>query len=210
MAVAPDDEGLSGADLGSGGLSRLDRLIQIADRFVWVASGEWLLTRPNGRNGGTVVFLRALQVAILVNSVALLLKNVLDPSRIWWTFSLTEFRKQLSNSGPTFGAIFAAAYVTFYTRFASQWSYLAGVYNQIKGAEARRGVSRTRIAQWKAGFIEDAYDLHLLRKKMFASIAHAWLSRKEVRDCFCTYTPNGDQLLSVIRDQVEAVIRSNL
>jgi hypothetical protein len=57
-----------------------------------------------------------------------------------------------------------------YARFSSQWSYLAGVYNQIKAAECRTGFQETVLAQWKAGFIEDAADLHLLRKAMFASI----------------------------------------
>jgi hypothetical protein len=30
------------------------------------------------------------------------------------------------------GAIFAAVYAALYARFASQWSYLAGVYNQMR------------------------------------------------------------------------------
>ncbi len=38
---------------------------------------------------------------------------------------------------PTFGAIFAAVYFALYARFASQWSYLANLYNKIKEAETR-------------------------------------------------------------------------
>lgn len=155
------------------------------------------------------MFLRALQVATEIYLITLLLQNILKPDSVWWTFRLTEVRVQLLDSGPRFGALFAAAYAAFYTRFASQWSYLADVYNQIKAAESQRDVNEDRIAEWKAGFIEDANDLHLLRKRMFASIAHAWLGLETVRDCFRRNTPDGAKLLPLLTDQVAAALKSS-
>src|SRR5438046_3051938 len=62
------------------------------------------------------------------------------------------------------GVLFAGAYTAFYARFASQWSYLAGVYNQIMAAQVR-GIPTDPAGQnafdaWQAGFIEDAEELH--------------------------------------------------
>jgi hypothetical protein len=190
-------------------ISRTDapRVMHLLGKCISFLSGEYLLlVYPNG---GAVVFLRAFHVAIVLFVSAIGVCELLDPEteRI---FSWLEFRIQAGAHITWFGAIFAGVYALLYARFSSQWTYLAGVYNQIKSAELRKDTDDAALAGWKAGFIEDCQDLHLLRKPMFASIVHAWLSSGElglpVRECFKTYTPGGADRLSAIQDQVTLVV----
>src|SRR2546429_9313137 len=124
-------------------------------KFVWIISGEFLFTWPcRQANGGTIIFYRTLFVSLLLYSLALLLNKMLDP------FINLEF--VIKDTLPWFGAIFAAEYAALYTRFSSQWTYLAGLYNQIKAAEAQIATSKNKdiadtvLVPWQAGFIEDA------------------------------------------------------
>lgn len=69
---------------------------------------------------------------------------------------------------PWLGATIAASYAASYSRFASQWVYLAELYNQIKAAELSIPEVLTPaqvlvFAEWKAGFLEDCETLHLAR-----------------------------------------------
>ena len=75
-------------------------------------------------------------------------------------------------------------YAALYSRFASQWTYLAGVYNQIKMAESRTDRDPRKIAEWKAGFIVDAEELHLVRKPLFAEVVRAWRKDAAVEDAY--------------------------
>ena len=73
---------------------------------------------------------------------------------------------------PWLGAIFGGVYAALYARFASQWGYLAGVFNQIRQMLATwkpGGGNVDHLFLWQAGFIEDALDLHLATKPMFAT-----------------------------------------
>jgi hypothetical protein len=86
--------------------------------FIWLASGEWMLHfRPNG---GDVIFLRSIQVAVLFFFSALLVIAKLDPK---FTLSGPEIAEKLH----WFGAILTASYFSLYARFQQQWSYLAAV-----------------------------------------------------------------------------------
>jgi hypothetical protein len=105
------------------------------DCFVTWASWEWILNkRPNG---GTAVFVRSLLIALELYAFGLFARNMIDPARTG-DFHWTELRTQLLDSFQWFGTIFAGAYVALYSRFASQWAYLASLYNQIKQAECER------------------------------------------------------------------------
>jgi hypothetical protein len=174
----------------------------------WISSlsGEYLLkVYPNG---GTVVFLRSLHVALVLFAGAIGVGEILDPDA-GRTFSWLETRIQTGSHITWFGAIFAGVYALLYARFSSQWAYLAGVYNQIKSAEARKDADEGALAEWKAGFIEDCQDLHLLRKPMFASVVHAWLNPERglgVRECFSMYAPNGEKRLMEIERQLRKVM----
>lgn len=187
--------------------STSSRVLKLFSFVVRLGSGEYLLDRSDVSNGGTVVFTRALHVAVVIVCLGLLARNWLDPNRTS-EFSMHELRSQLAAVGPWLGTVFAASYAAFYARFASQWTYLAGVYNQIKAAEGRKDASETAIAEWKAGFIEDAAELHLIRKRMFASIVHEWAGAHEgkVRMAFENYAPGGKPRLDELIDQVSEVV----
>jgi hypothetical protein len=139
-------------------------LIHLVGNLLDWSSGEYLLTHVRYPNGGTVVFLRALHVTIVVFLGVLGAMNLMDPTR-GYEFSWTELAEQTLARITWIGAIFATVYALLYARFASQWTYLAGVYNQIKAAQLRDKVDAGVLAEWKAGFIEDCDDIHLLRNR---------------------------------------------
>lgn len=190
--------------------SALNPIIHAIGDWLEVLSGEYLLTKFRYPNGGTVVFLRAAHVTMIVFFGAMGVMNWLDPNR-GCTFSWHELRLQLIQHVTWLGAIFATVYALLYARFASQWTYLAGVYNQIKAAQVRKDVDGVALSEWKAGFIEDCDDLHLLRKAMFASIAHEWLTADTAQGPvviakFDGYTPGGEKRRKGIQAEVAAVV----
>jgi hypothetical protein len=151
------------------------------DCAVTLLSGEWIVRRRP--NGGTVVLLRSIWIAVAFYAIGLVLSNLIDPNRSW-RFSFREFRRQLLESFGWFVTIFAGAYAALYARFASQWSYLASVYNQIKATECK-GVdadNQKRLAEWKAAFIDDAVNLHLAGKSSFREVVLMWSENKDVNE----------------------------
>jgi hypothetical protein len=118
-------------------------------------------------------------IALQTYAVGLVLRNLLDPAR-GWHFSFAELRQQMLDSFQWFGTVFAGAYVALYTRFASQWAYLASLYNQIKSAECKPAGNQQALAEWKAAFIEDAFELHLANKHQFKSIIREWSRDEQV------------------------------
>ena len=162
--------------------------------FGFLAS-EWLLTWLGIANGGGVVIIRAGLATLFIYSIALVLRNTLDPERLW-VFSSCELKLQIANTIPWFGAIFAATYAGFYARFASQWTYLADIYNQIKSVEASTQCPNAEaLAEWKAGFIEDADHLHLAAKPSFAPTIGTWLNDTQIRDKFRQHASGGEKQL---------------
>lgn len=177
----------------------------VVDKIVEALSAEWLLRWRS--NGGTAILLRSLWVSVIIFGAYLGLRNWLDPRRQWWTFSLNEFHLQVSASLHVLGPIFAGVYAALYSRFASQWNYLASVYNQIKAAESRKDCNAEPVAMWKAGFIEDAEELHLANKHHFASIIRAWGREPEVGAAFADYAPGGADRLSELLKSADEVYR---
>lgn len=131
----------------------------------------------------------------MVVGSGLALANVLDPERTL-EFDRIELQNQAIASGKWLGAVFGGSYAALYARFSSQWSYLAGMYNQIKAAQSREGVDKSVIAEWRAAFIEDCEDLHLLRKAPFASAVDSLLNGDDeqsvlVQTVFDKFSPGG-------------------
>lgn len=170
--------------------------------LVGALSGEWMLAvSPHRSNGGSVVLARALFASVVIYSVTLILDSTLAGSG----------GSRLANEGISgtiswFGGILAATYFALYARFSSQWVYLAGVYNQIKSAEMRmfeKSPTEPRalnaLQQWKAGFIEDACNLHLVGKPIFGSVILEWSSCRGVRDAFQEYSTGSRLDLNEIR-----------
>ncbi len=170
--------------------------------IVHCGSGEWLLRDPERSNGGTVILRRALIITSEIYVIAFAFLNIIDPARSW-DFEGETLRRDVLASGNWVGTIFAAAYVALYARFSAQWSYLADVYNQIKQVEAAGASGNRRqharvLAQWKAGFIEDADYLHLAAKPSFASTILLWGSEPLVRRAFTSDCSGGEQRLSAL------------
>lgn len=167
-------------------------------------SGEFFLKwRPNG---GTVVFQRSAWIATLGYLATIAVREALDP-RSSCVFSASSARLALLNNLPAAAAILAAAYAALYARFASQWTYLAGVYNQIMASKVRglpkEAPEKSALDAWEAGFIEDAEDLHLARKPMFAGVIISMLERESVREKFITATAGGAARVA----ELEAVVK---
>lgn len=102
-----------------------------------------------------------------------------------------------------------AIYTALYARFASQWAYLANLFNQIKASEIKKVDNPSELTAWKAGFIEDCEDLHLATKPMFATLIHVWLTDekygKDVIDAFIKYAPGGKTRYLNLLKRVETV-----
>jgi hypothetical protein len=177
-------------------------------------SAEFILDKR--ANGGTVVLMRSLWVTAIVYLLAVAAKEVTDPKSLWWTWCNASLLSLINETIPWAGAIFAGAYVALYSRFSSQWAYLAGLYNQIFQSEATsvpesedaKKLSERKHALWWAGFIEDALELHLATKPMFATIIrHLLVDRPEVQSAFVDSVPGGEPRMKELLSAVEEVCR---
>jgi hypothetical protein len=160
-------------------------------------TAEYLLDRNS--NGGDIVLARSLIVAAKLAALTLILKNLIDPC-IGYNFSWSELRQQCIDLAPWGSAVAGATYLALYDRFKSQWTYLAALYNQIKHAEieaeiecceAVQSKKSEKLKQWKAGYIEDAVEMHLHTKGNVAGIIKYWIQEPEVKNFFEKYSPSG-------------------
>lgn len=170
--------------------------------FDWVlkyATGEFLLDcYPNG--GGLIV-VRSMITSIWIYAIAAAIWSGTHPEtepELSWSGVLFSIHETL----PWFGAISAVVYVAFYTRYAGQWSYLAGLYNQLMlagiGPDAGTTKARRALLRWQVGFISDAKTLHLDRKADFIEVVKDYLRRPEVyREASTTFSP--EELEEVMR-----------
>lgn len=182
------------------------------DLWSWVvsiASAEWPLTKLKRANGGDVIAFRALWVATGLYTISLLAKFGIDHNG-FHCLDMSHLVGEMRNTLPWLGAAFGAAYAAFYARFASQWHYLASLYNEIKQTEARAAkdadeTTREKLAEWKAGFIEDAEDLHLATKPMFSSVIRVWGGDSLVQQKFESNTLGGRDRLDELIDRAKKV-----
>lgn len=112
--------------------------------------GGWLLSALDGEfllrwlpNGGGVVVARAAWLTVVVLIAYIALKERLQPGASW-EFCGACFQVQPLNNLTLGAAIFAGAYAALCARFASQWTCLAGLYNEIMLTQSR-WVAETRI-----------------------------------------------------------------
>jgi len=145
--------------------------LKISRFILLILSNEWLLTKYDIPNGGVVIIIRSFLSSLFLFIIFISLKNIVDPSKSW-SFSFFDLRLQVMQLIPVYGILFGAIYTALYARFSSQWSYLASLYNSIKETEALNG-DEDILAEWKAGFIEDAENLHLACKSSFVSIVNS-------------------------------------
>lgn len=74
------------------------------------------------------------------------------------------------------------------------------------------GISHESVLRlWQAGFIEDAEDLHLARKPMFAALIRSMLVKRQIRADFIAHAPGGaerlDKLERIVAKELECFIR---
>lgn len=172
------------------------------DKLVNCLDGQWMIG-SSGSNGGDKVALRSLWVGSILILATIGLQAFFDPT-LKGPLSWNGFCNQLNGLGPVVGGIYGGTYAAFYARFVSQWSYLANLYNQIKQAESAKDANEDVLAQWKAGYIEDAETLHLLCKRSVAPVVRAWSSDQGVIDAYVKDTPGGMNRLNRIRAEVDA------
>jgi hypothetical protein len=174
-------------------------------------SGEFLLKKMP--NGGTAVLIRSGIISLGLYFAAIAIKSRIVPGATWH-FDLTQLRLIVADTIPWFGAIFAGVYVALYSRFASQWNYLASLYNQIMQTAVQNppaGVTNeTALRLWQAGFIEDAEDLHLAGKPMFASVIRSMLAKPETRGFFISHAPGGAERLTKLEQTVEKALQASI
>jgi hypothetical protein len=163
-------------------------------------------------NGGTAVIIRSSVISILLYAIAITIKSGLAPNAIL-TFDFTELKSVISETIPWFGAIFAGVYVALYSRFASQWNYLASLYNQIMATAIQTPPNNPdaedNLHRWQAAFIEDAEDLHLASKPMFASIIKGLLEDEKIRTYFRDHAPGGEKRLRALEERVSKALDSS-
>ena len=179
------------------------------DELVSGISFEFFLrTKRKRPNGGAVILVRALLSALLLYLVAVGLRGLVKGSGLGFGI--------FHDTIPWFGAIFAAMYAGLYARFSAQWSYLANLYNQIKGAEIRTLASLAeknasdkhvqdamrKLAEWKAAFVEDAETLHLATKKSIAPVILFWLDEEPIRRAYLATTPDGKKRYEALKAAV--------
>jgi hypothetical protein len=172
-----------------------EHIWQLFSRLVSLGSGECLLN--NRSNGGTVVLARAFFSALVIYLITIGAKSKLMAGSTWG-FSWPEFRTIAGETIPWFGAIFAGAYAALYTRFSSQWSYLADLYNQIMAAQVQSPWSDENsksYSAWMAGFIEDAEELHLALKPIYSAVILSMLERSSVREAYIESTAGSSERL---------------
>ncbi|OOX14352.1 hypothetical protein Xbuh_19340 [Xanthomonas axonopodis pv. bauhiniae] len=170
-------------------------------------SCEWTLKHRS--NSGSIVFLRSLIVSLYIFAFALWLPQVVDPDRTW-SPSVRETQIAVRDNFAWLGAIFAALYTGFYARYASQWTYIAGLYNQIKSAASTSSIPIEKnepLLNWQSGFIEDCYHLHLDRKEVFAFIIKQMLSDTVMQNNFIECT--APEIADIVLERAGVIRQAN-
>ena len=190
-------------------------------------SGEWLLlVLAPQENAGWVIFFRSawvvFEVVVLIEMSSglawavdrwnepFLFRFPLLPSNVQSiaAIGVDRCRHISSHYGNQLLTIFGGVYAALYARFASQWAYLAELYNQIKAMQINlamssgtatsaglrevidlsRSVEAVKsnncaelLAEWKKGFIEDAFSVHLARKPLFRNVIASWAMDADVK-----------------------------
>jgi hypothetical protein len=152
------------------------------NKVMTVITGEFFLKiMPNG---GTAVLLRAAFISIYLYLLVIAVKSFTSECAIF-SFAADQLRSEFNSTIPWFGAIFGGTYAALYSRFSSQWSYLADLYNQQLSASltlSKEQINDDNYAIWQAAFIEDAVCMHLATKPGFSNAILGMLQEKQIRE----------------------------
>lgn len=158
---------------------------------------EFLLRRY--ANGGAMIAARAFISGLLFYALVTKLGLWLYPP------PSGSLKQRVFETLPWLGAMVGGTYAVLYARFASQWAYLSGVYDQIKAAECTGCPNSAALAEWRAAFIESCDELHLARKQTFAAIISTWGRLEQVKAAFCCSAPGGRRRLQALLAAADAV-----
>ena len=187
------------------------RMAKIARGALKLLDGEWILgLLPN--SGGVVAF-RALLISVEVFILAIGIDSYLRPGRAL-TFDPVAFASTVREHWAWLGAMFGATYAALYSRFAAQWTYLAGLYNQLMAAEEQElraslppDRRAKRVLRW-AAFIEDAVAMHLSVKASYSSVIATLLSDPEIREEYATSSADEPNRLARLEARLEKALGS--
>jgi hypothetical protein len=151
-------------------------------RILNILTGEFILNHMP--NGGTAVVLRSAFVTAYMYGLALALKSYTSECAVL-SFSAEQLVLEVNETIPWAAAIFGAVYVALYTRFSSQWSYLADLYNQqlaLAVTITDEQLNGDNFVRWQAAFVEDAVCMHLAKKEGFSNAVYMTLQDSGVRE----------------------------
>jgi hypothetical protein len=141
-------------------------------------TGEWMFGWgwPNGEN---VIFWRSVQITALLYLLGQWLRSLFDAGcSTGCHLDVGGLWQGGTTTATWLGAIFAAVWSSLFARFVSDRNYLAGVFNQIRSVQANGANPdhATFLHLWQAGFIADAYDLHLATNPLFGPFIYRLLT----------------------------------
>jgi len=134
-------------------------------------------------NGGKAILLRSAFISAYLYLLAIAIKSFTGENAVF-CFSVDQLRREVHETIPWAGAIFGAVYASLYTRFSSQWSYLADLYNQqmeVASTTQFENEEMENFYAWQAAFIEDAVCMHLATKRGFSNAIHAMLKDQKIK-----------------------------
>ncbi|GAB4061625.1 hypothetical protein [Uliginosibacterium sediminicola] len=134
-------------------------------------------------NGGKAILFRTAFIATYLYLIAIAIRS-LTGENATLSFSFVNLRAEVHDTIPWAGTIFGAVYVSLYTRFSSQWSYLAGLYNQqmeVASSTPSSDFDEENFANWQAAFIEDAVCMHLATKRGFSNAVKLMLEDQKIK-----------------------------
>ena len=78
---------------------------------------------------------------------------------------------------------------------------MANLYNQIKQTEISQPepLRKIYLAQWKAGYIEDAYITHMATKPTVAGVIRAWYLDPDVKSALINHTSNHNEIVGWLK-----------
>jgi len=171
--------------------------------------------------GGFLIFVRTLYMTLLL----FLLVCFIDHYNLYMKFKV-GYASILPDSkgvpyGAFFGGFFSAVYLSLYTRFSSQWQYIANLYNKISSDcfTAEVGIATSdknydidnnaTLIIWKAGFVEDCITLHLAKKKMFAPAVFQYLDDDKVMEELKEHSFYKPSFLERLKNELELKIKNH-
>jgi hypothetical protein len=172
-------------------------------KLIYWLTGEFLLRdRPNG---GTVIAMRTLLFGSLIYALAFCV-SAITVKGATWGFSSRELRADIHETIAWLGAIYAAIYVALYTRFSAQWSYLASLYNQMMAISVSLDFeipkAKENFINWQAAFMEDAEDLHLATKPMFAGTLLQMIKDPDISAAYKKHAVGGSERFDRLEKRV--------